>query len=165
MSLWIDDNGTFREWDGREKIGNTSYQPNIGDPGMWSNADLAAIGLYQPAVPSVPPGKVVAGKSVQRVNGVVTFVYVLESVPLSDLDRIQFEFMVEKLGIGPAIEQAIAAMPESNDLEQNAKIMARVLYRSGQRFERSHYLFTDLANAVGFSPAQIDAAWLMALSI
>lgn len=163
MTLWIDDNGTFREWDGREKIGNISYQPNIGE--LWSADDLAAIGLYAPVVPAVPAGKVVVGKTVERVNGVVTFVYVLESVPLSDLNRIQFEFMVEKLGIGPAIEAAIAALPDGTELEQNAKIMARVLYRSGQRFERSHSLFTELAPAVGFTSEQIDAAWLVALSI
>ena len=163
MSLWMDDSGTFREWDGREKIGAVSYQPNIGD--LWSDEDLAAIGLYKPAVPAVPPGKVVASKSVQRVNGVVTFVYVLESVPLADLNRIQFEFMVEKLQIGPAIEAAIEAMPVGTELEQNAKIMARVLYRSGQKFERSHPLFTELAPAVGFTLEQIDAAWTMALTI
>jgi hypothetical protein len=163
MSLYLEERGSFREWNGREKIGNTSYQPNIGD--LWPPEELAALNLYEPVVPPVPPGKQVAGKTVQRVKGVVTFVYVLESVPLSDLNRIQFEFMVEKLGIGPAIEQAIAAMSDGTDLEQNAKIMARVLYRSGQRFERSHPLFTELASAVGLTAEQVDAAWRVALSI
>lgn len=163
MSLYLEDGPTFRPWDGIEKIGGISYQPNIGE--LWGVSELAAIGLYEPAVPAVPSGKVVAGKTVQRVNGVVTFVYVLESVPLSDLNRIQFEFMVEKLAIGPDIEAAIAAMPEDTEIEQNAKIMARVLYRSGQKFERSHSLFTVLAPAVGFTPEQIDAAWTTALTI
>lgn len=163
MSLWLEDGPTFRQWDGVEKIGSISYQSNIGD--LWSVEDLATIGLYEPVVPEVPAGKVVAGKTVERVNGVVTFVYALESVPLADLNRIQFEFMVEKLGIGPAIDQAIAAMPEDTELEQNAKIMARVLYRSGQKFERSHSLFTELAPAVGFTSEQIDAAWTAALTI
>lgn len=163
MSLWIDEGGVFREWDGRERIDNVSYQPNIGD--LWTPDELAAIGLYSPVSPPVPSGKVVVGKTVERIAGVVTYVYVLESVPLADLNRIQFEFMVEKLGIGAAIEAAIAAMPEGTEPEQNAKIMARVLYRSGQRFERGHSLFTELAPAVGFTTEQIDAAWLAALTI
>ena len=163
MSLYLEERGSFRPWDGREKIGGLSFQPNIGD--LWTADELAAVGLYNPVEPEVPAGKIVAGRTVQRVKGIVTFVYTLESVPLADLNRIQFEFMVEKLGIGPAIDQAIAAMSEDTELEQNAKIMARVLYRSGQRFERSHSLFTELAPAVGFSPEQIDAAWLVALSI
>lgn len=82
-----------------------------------------------------------------------------------DLNRIQFEFMVEKLGIGPAIEAAIAQMPDDTETEQNAKILARVLYRSGQDFKRGHPLFTELAPAVGFTSEQIDAAWLAALTI
>lgn len=161
--LYLDEQGGFRPWDGREKINGLTYQPNIGD--LWPAEDLAALGLYVPVEPPVPRGKVVVSKRVARVDGVVTWVYELQSVPLADLNRIQFEFMVEKLAIGPAIEAAIAAMSEQSDIEQNAKIMARVLYRSGQRFERSHPLFTELAPAVGFTSEQIDAAWLVALTI
>lgn len=163
MTLWLEDQGSFHEWDGREKIGDISYQPNIGD--LWTAEDLAVIGLYKPVEPPVPFGKVVVGKTVQRSNGVVTYLYTLESVPLSDLNRIQFRFMVKKLGVGPAIEQAIAAMPAGSELEQNGKILAETLWEDGQLFERSHPLFTQLAPSVGLSPEQIDAAWLVALTI
>lgn len=78
------------------------------------------------------------------------------------LNRIQFEFMVEKLGIAAAIDAAIEAMPETTEAEQNAKIMARVLKRSGQEFVRSHPLFTVLAPAVGVTSDQIDEAWAKA---
>lgn len=77
-----------------------------------------------------------------------------------DLNRIQFEFMVEKLGIGTAIQGAIEAMPDGD-----AKILARVLYRSGQLFERGHSLFTVLAPAVGMTSEQIDEAWLQAMAV
>lgn len=76
------------------------------------------------------------------------------------LNRIQFEFMVEKLGIGAAISAAIEAMPSGDE-----KILARVLYRSGQLFERSHSLFTVLAPAVGMTSEQIDEAWLSAMAV
>jgi len=76
------------------------------------------------------------------------------------LNRIQFEFMVEKLGVGAAIEAAIEAIPEGDE-----QILARVLYRSGQLFERGHSLFTTLAPAVGLTTEQIDAAWLQAMAV
>ena len=76
------------------------------------------------------------------------------------LNRIQFEFMVEKLGIGTAVQGAIEAMPDGDE-----KILARVLFRSGGEFIRSHPLFTTLAPAVGFTSEQIDAAWLQAMAV
>ena len=76
------------------------------------------------------------------------------------INRVQFEFMIDKLGIGPAIEQAIEAMPEGD-----GKIMARVLFRSGQEFFRSHALFTQLAPAVGLTSEKVDEAWIKASNL
>lgn len=98
-------------------------------------------------------------------NGGVIGPYVCNEPAFADLNRIQFEFMVEKLGLAPAIDAAIAAMPGGTDVEENAKIMAKVLFRSGQRFERSHPLFDALAPAVGLTPEQIDTAWRTAASL
>ena len=75
MSLYLEERGSFRPWDGREKIRDISYQPNIGD--LWPADELAAIGLYKPVRPAVPGGKVVALERVARVNGVVTVIYTL----------------------------------------------------------------------------------------
>ena len=163
MTLYLEDGDAFREWDGTEKIGGITYQPNIGD--LWLADELAAIGLYSPIEPEVPPGKIIAGKTVQRVAGVVTYVYSLDSVPMKDLTRIQFRFMVKKLGVVSAIEAAIAAMPTDTEEEQNAQIMAETLWEDGQLFERSHPLFTQLAPSVGLTSAQIDEAWALALAI
>lgn len=163
MTLWIDEQGAFRPWDGAERLGDITYQPNIGD--LWTDEDLAALNLYKPVEPEVPPGKVVVGRTVQRVNGVVTFVYTLESVPLADLNRVQFRFMVKKLGVASAIQAAIEAMPSDTEEEENAKIMAETLWEDGQRFERSHPLFTTLAPSVGLTDEQVDAAWAAALAV
>lgn len=76
------------------------------------------------------------------------------------LNRIQFEFMVEKLGIGTAVQGAIEAMPAGDE-----KILAKVLYRSGQEFVRTHSLFTTLAPAIGMTSEQIDEAWLAAMAV
>jgi len=76
------------------------------------------------------------------------------------LNRIQFEFMIEKLGIDAAVTAAIDAMPTGD-----AKILAKVLYRSGQEFVRTHSLFTTLAPAIGMTSEQIDEAWLQAMAV
>jgi hypothetical protein len=81
------------------------------------------------------------------------------------LNRIQFEFMVEKLGLTQVIDAAIAAMPETTEEEANTKVMARVLFKSGQEFYRLHPLFSSLAPLVGLTEEQLDAIWLNARTI
>jgi hypothetical protein len=78
------------------------------------------------------------------------------------LNRIQFKFMVEKLNLNAVIDAAISAMPENNENEVNAKIMARVLFKSGQDFYRLHPLFVQLAPLVGLTDEQLDGIWLNA---
>ena len=81
------------------------------------------------------------------------------------LNRIQFEFMVEKLGLRPIIDNAITAMPETTEEEINAKVMAKVLFNSGQEFYRLHPLFTQLAPLVGLTEEQLDQIWLDARKV
>lgn len=162
MTLFFEHEGGWVEWTG-QPINGVRHPSNIES--IWNAEDLNAAGLYVPVTPTVPSGQIVTHKVVQRVDGVVTWVYTLESAPLRDLNRIQFEFMVEKLRLSDAIDAAIEAMPETTDVEDSAKIMARVLFRSGDRFERTHPLFSVLAPAIGLTEEQIDQAWLTALTI
>lgn len=81
------------------------------------------------------------------------------------LNRIQFEFMVEKLGLNSVIDDAIASMPETTETEVNTKVMARVLFKSGQEFYRLHPLFSTLAPLVGLTEEQLDAIWLNARTV
>lgn len=168
MTLYIEtSNGVFSVWPGTP-IDDIRHPINIEQ--LWSNSELNAIGLYIPAAAAtVPPSKVVVSTSVQRVDGVVKYVNVLED-KVEDpsnfvLNRIQFEFIISKLGLVTAIDAAIEAMPESTDEEVNAKIMARVLRQYGQDFERNHPLFTELAPLVGITSEQIDYMWLLAKDI
>lgn len=78
------------------------------------------------------------------------------------LNRIQFEFMIEKLNLNDVIDVAIAAMPSSTEQEINAKIMARVLFKSGQDFYRLHPLFVQLAPIIGITDQQLDGIWMNA---
>jgi hypothetical protein len=83
-----------------------------------------------------------------------------------DLTRVQFRFMVKKLGIGTAIETAIDALPDATEQEQNAKIMAEVLYSEGQAFHRHHPLFTDLLPAIpGMTEERLNTIWKQAAAL
>lgn len=80
MALYIETiSGTFVPWGG-EPIAGIRHPIVIGR--HWPDADLEAIGLYRPAPASaVPDGKAAIGQSVQRVNGVVRWVYDLADAP------------------------------------------------------------------------------------
>lgn len=80
MTLYLEGPAdTFSAWRGTP-INDVWYPRDI--EAKWSSNDLAAIGLYIPLpADPVPEGKVSTGKAVQRVNGEVRFVHVLEDVP------------------------------------------------------------------------------------
>jgi hypothetical protein len=48
---------------------------------LWSDEELAAIGLYRPVHDSIPAGKEIVSSTVARVNGVVKFIDVYRYIP------------------------------------------------------------------------------------
>lgn len=83
---------------------------------------------------------------------------VLPASPLSKpLDRIQFEFMVNKLGLTIAqIEAAVDSVP---NLSEDEKTLAKVLVRSGTKFVRSHPFMQLVPPLAGVTEEQLDEAW------
>lgn len=75
--------GTFTAWRG-EPIDGVRHPPVIEQ--VWSDQELAAIGLYRPApAEPVPAGKVSTGLTVQRIAGVIRYVHGLADMALEDL--------------------------------------------------------------------------------
>lgn len=81
------------------------------------------------------------------------------------LNKMQFDFMVEYLGLADGMDAAVAAMPEATDEDRRTKIAAKVLLRSAQTFHRDHPMVAALAAALKLSDAQLDAAWLQAAQV
>lgn len=169
--LWLEDGAVFREWNGIEKLGGTSYQPNIGDPDMWPDDELAAINLYKPLVPAVPFGKVVAGSSVQRVDGVVTFVYTLSDAPGSidaqfhPLEPWQFWSIIELSGLGEqALRDAIDLIP---DATFKVKALQKLAHPPGGTYRRSDPLFNNpfLMMQLGMTEEEINGLWVEAFAL
>lgn len=81
------------------------------------------------------------------------------------LNKMQFDFMVEYLGLAEGLDAAVAAMPEATDEQRRTKIGAKVLLRSAQEFHRNHPMVAALAAALQLTDAQLDAAWLQAAQV
>jgi hypothetical protein len=47
----------------------------FGNLRLWSDAELARFAVYNVDPPAIPEGKIVTGRRIERVNGVVTVVY------------------------------------------------------------------------------------------
>lgn len=77
------------EWPG-DRIDGVSYPRNIG--AVWSDVDLASIGLAKPLdADDVPDGKQSTAKVVRTVNGVPKWVSELEDVPPPSPEEIGSE--------------------------------------------------------------------------
>jgi hypothetical protein len=78
MTLYLETSEGFKEWKG-EPIDGKRHPLNIES--VWKPDELAAIGLYAPVDPGVPPGKVVVGERIARERGQVVKVYQFEDAP------------------------------------------------------------------------------------
>lgn len=91
----------FVGWIG-EPIDGIKYPLNIEF--LWNPQELADIGLYLPAVPAIPNGKIVTGESVARVNGQVTYVYTLEDAPPPPTPQEKLDaFLAENPDVVPLV--------------------------------------------------------------
>lgn len=84
MSLYMNLGGKAVAWRG-EAIDDVRYPLSIAV--LWSDAELAAIGLFKPLpADPVPAGKVSAGTTVELVNGQPKSVHQLEDIVITSED-------------------------------------------------------------------------------
>lgn len=147
--------GAFTAWTGLP-VADVMYPLSI--EGLWSDEELAAIGLFKPVDPGVPEGKVAISFTVERVEGVVTKVYVLDDAPpppFENLSRPAFLFMMGKLGIDKeTVYGLIDQMPDGDE-----KTLARIVFDEQQSFARDNALLATLVAAAGLTTQQVDDAW------
>lgn len=84
MALYLETSpDTFEFFDGSQLLGDGWRINAVAAETLWSDIDLAAVGLYKPAeADAVLPGKMVVSTSVQRVEGEVKYVHELADAPL-----------------------------------------------------------------------------------
>lgn len=99
-------------------------------------------------------------------NGGTIADYLAPPVPFKSLSRPAFLFMMSKIGVTEAaVEQLIAAMPESTEAEQDAKALALIVFKNTTTFERDNQLLNTLTAAYGLTSEQVDASWRAAEQI
>jgi len=92
--------------------------------------------------------------------------YVAPPAPFAALSRPAFLFMAAKIGMTESvILGVIATMPESTQEEQDAKMLAEIVFKNQQSFERDNALLVSLAASAGLTTEQVDAAWRTAEAI
>ena len=84
---------------------------------------------------------------------------ILPASPLSKpLNRIQFEFMVNKLNL--SMKDVEDAVDMVTTMTADEKILAKVLVRSGVSFIRSHPFMQLVPPLAGVTEEALDAAWI-----
>ena len=108
-----DPENTFTPWRGAP-IDGITHPINIGRDGMWSDEELAAIGLFRPeAANALNEGRILVSQSVKRISGVVKYVNVTEAEPDPSTDPRdyeltpgQFEYLLVDTELDDALEAA-----------------------------------------------------------
>lgn len=118
MSLFLEASpDTFVPWSG-EAINGIRYPRDIAQ--KWSAEDLKAIGLYKPEpADPIPAGKISAGQSVQRVDGVVKWVYELDDAPAPAPQQVIEQFRV-------AIQAHVDATAQSRRYDNGVSLASYV---------------------------------------
>lgn len=162
MTLYLETAEGFTPWDPSSPIGGVRYPPNIEQ--LWSSSALAELGLHvpEPADPK-PPGKIVTGTTVSRVNGVVRLVHTLEDLPPtspSDYPLTDRQLRLGLIGAGilpSTVETTIKSIPDP--LQREA---AWTWFDRTTLVHWDHPMTQSLLTLAGFTHEQAAAMWMAA---
>lgn len=165
MTLYLETPSGFVPWAG-EAIGDgddaVCHPRHIEQ--LWSAGALADWGLYVPVeADAVPEGKIVTGTTVQRVEGVVKFVYDLEDIPPptapQSITMRQARLALLSAGLLAQVETAIDSLDEPD------RTAARIEWEYALEIRRDHALIASLAAELDLTGQQVDALFIAASGI
>lgn len=164
MTLYREAPGPFPVWAG-ERINDVLYPRNIEQ--LWPAQELEAVGLWRDDMIApagdVPEGKISTGRTVERVNGVVTFVHVLEDAPPpsapQSISMRQARLALLSAGLLSQVEAAI------DGLEEPERTAARIEWEYATELRRDHALIAALAAEVNLTEEQVDDLFVAAAEL
>lgn len=156
-------------------VGEVRYPPNVLT--HWTEAELAAIGVYQIVEQAIPEGQRSTGWSLTFDGSAVTREHTLAGLaPPNVIRDRQFAQQLAILGtiteaeaiawasrgdLPEALEQAIATLPEAGGVQ----FAARMLLSSATTYERSHPMTATLGAILGYGAADLDDLWRAAAAL
>lgn len=164
MTLYLETvNGDFIPWTGAP-INGVRHPPSIEH--AWTAEALAEIDLYSPVETAVPSGKMVTSTTVQRVSGVVKYIYTYADIPTPDPSEFPLTDRQLRLGLimnGISLEVIDAAINSIADPTQRA--VAKVWWDRSISIEWNHVMTQTLIELVGITQEQAAAMWIAARNI
>jgi hypothetical protein len=125
---------------------------------LWSDADLAAEGIYRVAPAVVPAGKIVTAIAYQRVNGIVTQVLTLtDQVPVGQrtCSPRQIRLAMTQQGVRQACEDWVSA--QSQNVKDNWEYATVI--------DENNPLIAACMSALGKTQADVAALFDLAVTI
>jgi hypothetical protein len=84
----------------------------------------------------------------------------LAAQPFKSLGRPAFLFMASKIGYDEnAILALISAMPNETSEQQDAKLLAELVFKNQQEFRRDNSLLANIVAKTSLTDEQVDVAW------
>jgi hypothetical protein len=130
----------------------------------WTDAELAAIGVYRVTLATVPAAYRIASYTIQRVGGIVKQVATF-ALDVTSISRAQFFQQLAIAGIitesaslavyGGVIPNALQTL--INGLPTDHQFKAKSLILGASEIQRAHPLTNAIGVAYGMSEDQIDA--------
>jgi hypothetical protein len=121
---------------------------------LWSDEDLADIGIYRVALAIPPADEEIVSASIERVDGVVTQVLVTQPItppPLKASAR-QIRLAMNMLGLRDGIEEYVAS--QSRDVQDS--------WQWTTEFESNHPFVVGAAEHLNKSDEELKALFLLA---
>lgn len=164
MALYLEtQNNDFVLWSG-EPIEQERHPLSIET--AWTAEALAAIGLYSPVSTPVPDGKMVTSTTVERVDGIVKYVYTYADVPAAEPGDFPLTDRQLRLGLimnGISLEVIDAAINSIADPIQ--RTVAKIWWDRSTSIEWNHVMTQSLIELVGITREQAAAMWIAAREI
>lgn len=124
---------------------------------LWSDADLAEIGVYRVAPATAPDGYQIVSASIHRVNGVVTQVAVTAPLPppILKASARQIRLAMNLLGLREDIEQYVAS--QDRDVQDS--------WQWTTEFESNHPFLVGAAEQMNKMPEDVKALFFLAQTL
>lgn len=137
------------------RAGNVLHGWQVAE--LWSDGDLASIGIFRvsPAVP--PAGEEVVSESFERVNGVVAQVLVTRPIPQPPLKASarQIRLAMNMLGLRDEIEEYVAS--QSRDVQDS--------WQWTTEFDMNHPFVVGCAEQLNKSEAELVGLFTLAQTL